>query len=122
MTNRPASRSRATAAQRAGHEEAPSARTRSLPASALLIFGVGLIAGLALALYAPAIFFDALIQKSVLDLFFLTLSLYLLARLVDYPHHLRTWLGLGVAMGALSLTRENALVFVEVILGWVFLR
>ena len=31
---------------------------------------VGLVAGLALALYAPAIFFDSLIQKSVLDMFF----------------------------------------------------
>src|SRR3954470_1674754 len=36
---------------------------------------VGLVAGFGLAVYAPAIFFDALIQKSVLDLFFLTLSL-----------------------------------------------
>ena len=38
---------------------------------------VGVIAGGALALYAPALFFDALIQKSVLDLFFLALSLWL---------------------------------------------
>jgi tetratricopeptide (TPR) repeat protein len=79
---------------------------------------VGLIAGIALAIYAPAIFFDALIQKSVLDLFFLTLALSLIARLVDEPQHVGLWLGLGVSMGGLSLTRENALVFVAVILWW----
>jgi 4-amino-4-deoxy-L-arabinose transferase-like glycosyltransferase len=32
---------------------------------------VGLAAGLALALWAPAIFFDAVLQKSVLDMFFM---------------------------------------------------
>ena len=83
---------------------------------------VGLIAGSALALYAPAIFFDALVQKSVLDLFFLTLSLWLVGRLVDSPRNRRDWLLLGLAMGGLSLTRENALVFVVVIVGWALLR
>ena len=38
---------------------------------------VGAIAGFVLAIYAPAIFFDGLIQKSVLDLFFIALSLWL---------------------------------------------
>jgi tetratricopeptide (TPR) repeat protein len=80
---------------------------------------VGLIAGFALAIYAPAIFFDGLIQKSVLDLFFLALSLWLLGGVVDDPRIPRRWLGLGAAMGALSLTRENALVFIVVILGWL---
>ncbi len=83
---------------------------------------VGAIAGLGLALYAPALFFDALIQKSVLDLFFLALSLWLVGRLVDAPHSLRDWLVLGLAMGGLSLTRENALVFVVIIVGWAMLR
>ena len=36
---------------------------------------VGLIAGLLLALYAPAIFFDSLLQKSVLDVFFICLTI-----------------------------------------------
>ena len=44
---------------------------------------VGIVAGGALAIYAPAIFFDALIQKSVLDTFFLTLVLWLVSRLID---------------------------------------
>lgn len=40
---------------------------------------VGLIAGLGLALWAPAIFFDGLIQKSVLDLFLVCVALYLIS-------------------------------------------
>lgn len=83
---------------------------------------VGLVAGFGLAVYAPAIFFDALIQKSVLDLFFLTLSLWLIARLVDDSTDRRSWLALGAAMGGMSLTRENALVFVAVIAVWGLLN
>ncbi len=82
---------------------------------------VGLIAGVVLAIYAPAIFFDALIQKSVLDLFFITLALWLTGRLVDDRSNRRIWLALGVAMGGMALTRENALVFVGVILAWALL-
>ena len=36
--------------------------------------------GLMLALYAPAIFFDGLLQKSVLDVFFVCLALWLISR------------------------------------------
>ena len=79
---------------------------------------VGLAAGIGLAIYAPAIFFDGLLQKSVLDLFFLSLSLWLISLLLERREARGLWLSLGVAMGALSLTRENALVFVVVILGW----
>lgn len=82
---------------------------------------VGLVAGLALSLYAPAIFFDALIQKSSLDLFFVTLSLWLAGRLADAPADRRGWLWLGIALGALSLTRENAIVFVAVIVAWALI-
>jgi hypothetical protein len=78
----------------------------------------GLAAGLGLALYAPAVFFDGLIQKSVLDVFFVCLAIWLASRLVDAPERARWWLGLGVAMGGLSLTRENALVLVAVVLIW----
>ncbi|HMF96335.1 MAG TPA: tetratricopeptide repeat protein, partial [Vicinamibacterales bacterium] len=142
-------------------------------------------AGLMLALYAPAIFFDWLIQKSVLDVFFLCVGLYLIAEitvrlkpdttdkesvrlkpdttaegrrhaakrdpgnvrlrqldrdrgrgdrgsirlqpdrrdgdtaLVHAPNRDRwLWFALGLAMGALALTRENALVFIVVIIAW----
>src|SRR5688572_6181980 len=83
---------------------------------------IGLLAGFALALWAPAIFFDGLLQKSVLDMFFMCLGLYLIATLVGIREpgsgNRTTWVGLGLAMGALALTRENALIFILVIAIW----
>ena len=79
----------------------------------------GIVAGLMLAVYAPAIFFDGLIQKTALGLFLLCLLLALLARLVTEPGRPRAWLWPGVVLGALVLTRENALVFAAVLLGWL---
>ena len=83
---------------------------------------VGLVAGMALALYAPAIFFDGLIQKSVLDVFFVCLSLWILSSLVERAHETFSWLWLGLALGALSLTRENALVLIAVVVVWAIVR
>jgi Flp pilus assembly protein TadD/4-amino-4-deoxy-L-arabinose transferase-like glycosyltransferase len=127
----------------------------------------GIAAGLMLAFYAPAIFFDGVIQKSVLDIFLLCLALALLSGLIspaEAGHHVPqvgsgfppplagepgelrrgspkrqrreggsritgwmasrhwSWLFLGLTMGALALTRENAMVLVIVILGWIALR
>ena len=79
---------------------------------------VGMLAGLGLALYAPAIFFDGLLQKSVLDVFFICLSIWWVSRLVDRPRDPRPWFGLGLSLGALSLTRENALALVVVAVVW----
>src|SRR4051794_8276528 len=53
----------------------------ALAAERLVSRRAGIAAGLMLALYAPAIFFDGLIQKSVLDVFFLCLGLYVIARI-----------------------------------------
>ena len=80
----------------------------------------GLIAGLALALYAPAIFFDALLQKSVLDMLFICLSICLISRVVTGHATRGSWIALGLAQGGLALTRENALVFIAVILVWTW--
>ena len=74
---------------------------------------VGVAAGLALALWAPAIFFDGVLQKSVLDMFFVCVMLWLIAG-IDQATTWR-WLGLGVTMGGLALTRENALLLIAVI-------
>jgi tetratricopeptide (TPR) repeat protein len=82
----------------------------------------GLAAGLLLAVYAPAIFFDGLLQKSVLDVFFVCLALWLIARITSEEPKLWLWLALGLSFGCLGLTRENALVLVIVILGWAILR
>jgi Tfp pilus assembly protein PilF/4-amino-4-deoxy-L-arabinose transferase-like glycosyltransferase len=77
----------------------------------------GLLAGLALAFYAPAIFFDGLIQKSVLDVFFVCLALWVMSRIIN-PAFNKEWLLLGLALGGLALTRENAMVLVAVLGIW----
>jgi tetratricopeptide (TPR) repeat protein len=99
---------------------------------------VGIAAGLILAVYAPAIFFDALLQKSVLDVFFICVALWLIAQITTTtaetakdakknssqrslrPLRFSAWTALGLTMGALSLTRENALIFIVVIVVWAF--
>jgi tetratricopeptide (TPR) repeat protein len=88
-----------------------------LAAARLFSRRVGLAAGLALALWAPAIFFDSLLQKSVLDMFFMCLSLWLIARILTIETRWE-WLALGATMAALSLTRENGLLLVGVIIVW----
>jgi 4-amino-4-deoxy-L-arabinose transferase-like glycosyltransferase len=101
--------------------------------TAAYLFGsrAGVVAGLALAFYAPAIFFDSLIQKSVLDVLFVSAVLALLAYLStgfkDAPyeagaarHQRCAWIALGLAAGCLSLTRENALVLPVVIAAWAW--
>jgi len=79
---------------------------------------VGLTAGVMLALYAPAIFFDGLLQKSTLDVFFICLSLWLISRTTKAEP---AFLWLGLAMGGLALTRENAIVLIAVVAVWAAL-
>ncbi|MGH9385716.1 MAG: ArnT family glycosyltransferase, partial [Vicinamibacterales bacterium] len=79
----------------------------------------GIAAGLMLGFYAPAIFFDGLIQKSVLDAFLLCLALALLSGLVVHPARRRSWLWVGVTLGCLTLSRENAVVFAAAVLLWL---
>jgi 4-amino-4-deoxy-L-arabinose transferase-like glycosyltransferase len=81
----------------------------------------GVLAGLLLACYAPAIFYDGLVQKSVLDTFFLSLGLCVLGGILENPSKAR-WTLLGLVMGALALTRENALVIAAVLVLWLLYR
>jgi tetratricopeptide (TPR) repeat protein len=108
----------------------------ALAAARLFSRRAGIVAGLMLALYAPAIFFDGLLQKSVLDVFFVCLALYLIAEPEKTAEHAKNakktffqrslrsprFFLLGLTMGGLALTRENALVFIVVILGWIVLN
>ncbi len=79
----------------------------------------GLLAGVLLALYPTAILFDGSIQKSVLDLFFVCALLATLGGLRESPR-CRRWLGAGAVLALLALTRENALIFLPVLLVWLF--
>lgn len=80
----------------------------------------GVAAGILLAAYAPAVFFDGLIQKASVDLFLVTLLLALCGQFLVRRHW--AWLaGAGVALGALTLNRENARLLVPIIAGWILL-
>ena len=88
----------------------------------------GLVAGLMMALYAPAIFFDGLLQKAALDLFLLSAAVWIFSVLLPPSgdsgsrKRFQAWVGLGVVLGLLSLTRENAVMFVAVIAFWALLQ
>ena len=78
----------------------------------------GIAAGLILSFYAPGIFFDALIEKSILDFFLLSVFLWLLSQLKSTPRWSR-WLALGAVLGLLGLSRENALILAAVVPLWI---
>ncbi len=84
-------------------------------------FRVGIAAGMLLAAYPMAIFFDTIIQKSVLDLPLMTLVLWLLALLSQAPS-IQGWFLTGVALGLFALTRENALALLPVIGAWLWIH
>ncbi|MBW2389484.1 MAG: tetratricopeptide repeat protein [Deltaproteobacteria bacterium] len=81
----------------------------------------GIAAGFMLAIYAPAFYADAMIQKSVLDIFLVCMSLWLLS-VISTRLDGRACLGLGLALGTMMLSRENALVFPFVLVPWLLLR
>ena len=82
---------------------------------------VGWVSGILTALYAPAIFYDGLIQKEVLALFLVGVLVLLLAL---FEERGRWWMaaGMGAALGLLALTRENGLILVPIVTIWLFLR
>jgi tetratricopeptide (TPR) repeat protein len=79
----------------------------------------GIAAGFLLACYAPAIFFEALIEKSILDLFLVSLLLFLLVGAMARRGWTQ-WLAAGAVLGLLGLSRENALVLAAVVPLWIF--
>jgi tetratricopeptide (TPR) repeat protein len=84
-------------------------------------FGTGLCAGLMLAAYPPAIFFDGIIGKAGLGLFLLTGLLALLLAHQRAPRAGRALLA-GAVLGLLALTRENALALAPALPVWLWLR
>lgn len=91
-----------------------------LAGSAFFSRRAGVVAGVILALYAPAIFFDALIQKANLGLVWTTLLLWALARVQRSASPARVALA-GLFLGLLMLTREESLLLVPVLAAWIVL-
>ena len=81
----------------------------------------GIAAGLMLAVYPTAIFSDSIVQKSVLDVFLISLLLAALGRALAAPSP-RWWLLAGAALGGLMLTRENASVFIPLLAASLVIR
>lgn len=82
---------------------------------------VGLIAGLLLAAYAPAVFFDALIQKSVLDGVIGAALLWCAASAWRRPGA-GALISAGMLAGLLALSRETALLLLPVLLALALVR
>src|SRR6185436_1809186 len=80
---------------------------------------VGIAAGLLLAVYPEAIFWDGLLQKSSLDLFLMALLLGSLGAFVAAPRT-RWLLAAGLIAGALMLNRENARILLSCLAVWLF--
>ncbi len=84
---------------------------------------VGLLTGLLASVYAPAIFFTTIVQKATLSFFLTCLALNLLSRIgqgIRWPRYLLPLMGLS--LGLLSLTRENALIFILLIVPWLAVK
>jgi tetratricopeptide (TPR) repeat protein len=80
---------------------------------------VGIGAGLLLAAYPPAIFFDGLIQKTSLDLFLATAILAALGTFT--ADRRRRWLlAAGLSLGVFTLNRENARVLYPLAAAWLW--
>ena len=82
---------------------------------------VGLVAGLLLAIYPPAIYFDSVLVRASLAAFLFTLLIWLLSLTHGSERFGNlTWFSVGVVGGLLLLTRENAIVTIPCLLAWAW--
>ncbi len=79
---------------------------------------VGWVAGILLALYPPAIFFDGILQKASLDLLLMTVLLWTLGRTQDEPRA-KWFVLIGALEGAMTLNRENSAALLPVLAAWI---
>jgi len=80
----------------------------------------GIVAGLMLTFYAPAIFFDGIIQKTSLGCLLVCGTLWLLV----WMRICTRWFAfilLGLSIGLLTLTRENALIWAVFLGIWLII-
>jgi len=81
---------------------------------------VGIVAGLFLALYAPAIFFVGLLQKTTVALALFVLLLWLVGAAVTTNHRpTLLWGAVGLCLATTALARENALILIIPVLSWI---
>jgi tetratricopeptide (TPR) repeat protein len=80
---------------------------------------VGLLTGVLLAVYAPAIYYGVLLEKSALTLFELALLFHTLARCGERPTAGR-FAAVGLILGAIALTRENATLLLFAVVPWIW--
>lgn len=92
-----------------------------LIASRLFDRRAGLLAGFLAAAFAPLIYYDSMIMKTVLSIFLALLGLFLLLKALDSGRP-GLWLGCGLAWGAAALVRENYLLIAAAFAVWYFLR
>lgn len=79
----------------------------------------GLTAGILAALYAPAIYYDGLIQKASLD-GLLTAGLFALCAATSARPTALRLASVGLLAGLASLNRENALLWIPILLTWAW--
>jgi len=85
------------------------------------LFGrrVGITAGWMLAMYAPAVYFDGIVQKASLT----GLLVCALVAAIAWTARTPAWYALtatGLLAGLLSITRENAMVWIAVLAVWAW--
>ncbi len=78
----------------------------------------GIAAGILLTIYAPAIFYSALIDKTALDPFLIALLLVIIRPGMATVSPVRT-VGAGALLGLLALSRENVLVWAALVPVWI---
>ncbi len=94
-----------------------------LAAAAAKSFGrrVGLLAGLCFAIYAPAIYYDALLEKTTLTVFLVVLLVHTLVG-ADLKWSAGRAFAAGLVLAAIALTRENAVLLVCVVVPCIWTR
>ena len=82
----------------------------------LFFSGAGLLSGILLAFYPPAIFHDGLIQKTSTAFLLMSVLFLIIAKLIHQDRPFWWFMG-GMTLGLLGLVRENALILVLVFFG-----
>lgn len=88
----------------------------------ILGWRTGIVAGAMLAVYAPAVFFDGIVQKTSLG----CLLVCVLLAVMGWAEHAKRGYAAAVVVGAVAgllvLTRENAIVWLPLVGIWLLMR